>query len=65
VPLLVISSEDDGVVHPKSLGTNEILVNKKAIVCMTKKGGHVGFLEGIFPRKIWFPKPAIEFFDAI
>lgn len=31
---------------------------------MTKRGGHVGFLEGLFASTYWFPKPAVEFLKA-
>lgn len=61
VPMLCISSEDDGVCHIKGLGKEEIILNGKTILCLTKSGGHIGFLEGLMFDTIWFPKPAIEF----
>jgi predicted alpha/beta-fold hydrolase len=61
---LCIASSDDGVVHLKGLCKDELLLNPNAIVCVTGVGGHIGFVEGLIPKRTWFPKPAIEFLKA-
>ena len=64
MPLLCISACDDGVVHLKGLCKEEIVGNKNAILCLVGLGGHIGFVEGLIPNRLWFPKPAIEFLKA-
>jgi len=59
--MLCISAEDDGVCHLKGLGKEEMIQNGRTILCLTKAGGHIGFLEGWNASSFWFPKPAIEF----
>ena len=52
---------DDGACHKKSIATHEILLNDKAHLCVAKRGGHLGFLEGWNLKKSWFSRASVEF----
>lgn len=62
VPTLIIHSKDDPFMVP------DVLPNKEEIsdaitMCITDKGGHVGFVAGSFFKPIyWLEEKAIEFF---
>eukprot|EP01016_Furgasonia_blochmanni_P049343 TRINITY_DN7480_c0_g1_i6.p1 TRINITY_DN7480_c0_g1~~TRINITY_DN7480_c0_g1_i6.p1 ORF type:complete len:433 (+),score=45.44 TRINITY_DN7480_c0_g1_i6:69-1367(+) len=64
VPTLILSAVDDRFVHEDCLPYDEIKHNENIILAMTDRGGHVGWFEGVIPRR-WFPTPVMEFFDAI
>ena len=64
VPVLLLSSKDDPVVAFKGM-EGKIKDNEKLIVANTKVGGHCGFFEGIWKPTRWYPKPCLEFFEAV
>jgi predicted alpha/beta-fold hydrolase len=66
VPLFMMQAEDDPVVDAKSFVKEEIEKNKpNAIVLVTQKGGHQGWIEGFFSLKRWYLKPTLEYVNAI
>jgi uncharacterized protein len=65
VPLLLLSARDDPVVQYKKVPLEKVEGNTKVIFASTRTGGHVGFFEGLVKPKRWYPKPCIEFFEAV
>ncbi|XP_054633792.1 monoacylglycerol lipase ABHD2-like [Dunckerocampus dactyliophorus] len=70
VPLLLMNSIDDPLVHPSLLAIPRTLSEKlpNVIFALTQHGGHLGFFEGavLFPQPLtWMDKVIVEFADAI
>eukprot|EP00301_Raphidiophrys_heterophryoidea_P023151 c7119_g1_i1.p1 GENE.c7119_g1_i1~~c7119_g1_i1.p1 ORF type:complete len:623 (+),score=147.69 c7119_g1_i1:48-1871(+) len=49
VTTLVLSALDDPIVHVRNIHWSKFLENTNVIVMRTKRGGHVGWYEGILP----------------
>nr|XP_057932210.1 monoacylglycerol lipase ABHD2-like isoform X2 [Doryrhamphus excisus] len=70
VPLLLMNSIDDPLVHPSLLAIPRTLSEKlpNVIFALTQHGGHLGFFEGavLFPQPLtWMDKVIVEFADAV
>ncbi|XP_061629355.1 monoacylglycerol lipase ABHD2-like isoform X1 [Phyllopteryx taeniolatus] len=70
VPLLLMNSSDDPLVHRSLLAIPRTLSEKmpNVIFALTQHGGHLGFFEGavLFPQPLtWMDKVIVEFADAI
>ncbi|CAG01051.1 unnamed protein product, partial [Tetraodon nigroviridis] len=70
VPLLLLNSSDDPLVHPALLDIPRSLAEKKPNVMfvLTQHGGHMGFFEGavLLPRPLtWMDKVVVECVDAL
>ncbi|XP_077453640.1 monoacylglycerol lipase ABHD2-like isoform X2 [Stigmatopora argus] len=70
VPLLLMNSSDDPLVHRSLLAIPRSLSEKmpNVIFALTQHGGHLGFFEGdvLFPQPLtWMDKVVVEFADAI
>ncbi|XP_061678451.1 monoacylglycerol lipase ABHD2-like [Syngnathoides biaculeatus] len=70
VPLLLMNSSDDPLVHRSLLAIPRALSEKmpNVIFALTQHGGHLGFFEGavLFPQPLtWMDKVIVEFADAI
>jgi uncharacterized protein len=64
VPVLALSSKDDPVVVSKCIPYQEFRKNPKLLLATTNIGGHIGWFTGTDARR-WYPKPSIEFLDAV
>uniref|UniRef100_UPI003AAF2DE5 monoacylglycerol lipase ABHD2-like n=1 Tax=Centroberyx gerrardi TaxID=166262 RepID=UPI003AAF2DE5 len=70
VPLLLVNSSDDPLVHQSLLAIPRSLAEKKpnVIFALTQHGGHLGFFEGavLFPQPLtWMDKVIVDYADAI
>ncbi|XP_068595549.1 monoacylglycerol lipase ABHD2-like [Brachionichthys hirsutus] len=70
VPVLLINSSDDPLVHHSLLAIPRALAGKmpNVIFALTHHGGHMGFFEGsvLFPHPLtWMDKAIVEYADAI
>ncbi|XP_042352232.1 monoacylglycerol lipase ABHD2-like [Plectropomus leopardus] len=70
VPLLLVNSLDDPLVHQSLLDIPRTLAEKmpNLIFALTQHGGHLGFFEGavLFPQPLtWMDKVIVEYTDAI
>lgn len=70
VPLLLVNSADDPLVHQSLLTIPRTLAEKmpNVIFALTQHGGHLGFFEGavLFPQPLtWIDKFIVEYTDAI
>lgn len=62
-PTLCLSSEDDPFAPLKLLPIKEIEANEKMCMLLTKIGGHMAFVDGLFwPKKPYFGQRIIERF---
>jgi abhydrolase domain-containing protein 1/3 len=65
IPLLFLSAEDDPVVNLESMPITVPDVNPNVIVVLTKRGGHLGFLEGWWPTgQNWSDRVLSHFLSA-
>jgi hypothetical protein len=65
IPLLFVSAEDDPVVNPKFMPIDVPEKNENVIVVMTKRGGHLGFLEGWWPTgQNWSDRLMVKFLST-
>ncbi|XP_007573520.1 monoacylglycerol lipase ABHD2 [Poecilia formosa] len=70
VPLLLVNSSDDPLVHRSLLAIPCMLADKmpNVMFALTEHGGHMGFFEGavLFPHPLtWMDKVIVEYTDAI
>ncbi|XP_070687169.1 monoacylglycerol lipase ABHD2-like [Pempheris klunzingeri] len=70
VPLLLVNSSDDPLVHQSLLAIPRTLAEKRpnVVFALTQHGGHLGFFEGavLFPQPLtWMDKVIVEYTDAI
>lgn len=70
VPLLLVNSSDDPLIHQSLLAIPRTLAEKmpNVIFALTQHGGHLGFFEGavLFPQPLtWMDKVIVEYTDAI
>ncbi|XP_046890372.1 monoacylglycerol lipase ABHD2-like [Hypomesus transpacificus] len=70
VPLLLVNSSDDPLVHPSLLTIPRTLAEKKqnVIFALTQHGGHLGFFEGavLFPQPLtWMDKVIVSYANSI
>lgn len=70
VPLLLVNSSDDPLVHQSLLAIPRTLAEKmpNVVFTLTQHGGHMGFFEGavLFPQPLtWMDKVIVEYTDAI
>ncbi|KAM6937014.1 monoacylglycerol lipase ABHD2-like [Xenentodon cancila] len=70
VPLLLVNSSDDPLVHQSLLAIPQTLAEKMSnvIFARTQHGGHMGFFEGamLLPQPLtWMDKVIVEYVDAV
>ncbi|XP_034540702.1 monoacylglycerol lipase ABHD2-like [Notolabrus celidotus] len=70
VPLLLVNSSDDPLIHQSLLAIPRALAEKmpNVIFALTQHGGHLGFFEGavLFPQPLtWMDKVIVEYTDSI
>uniref|UniRef100_A0A7N9AMS7 Monoacylglycerol lipase ABHD2 n=1 Tax=Mastacembelus armatus TaxID=205130 RepID=A0A7N9AMS7_9TELE len=70
VPLLLLNSLDDPLIHQSLLAIPRTLAEKKpnVIFALTQHGGHLGFFEGavLFPQPLtWMDKVIVEYTNTI
>lgn len=61
VPLISINAEDDPLVYHKGVPVQAHLKNNNLIFVLTRKGGHIGWVEGIFKLRRWYLAVVMEF----
>ena len=68
IPSYIIHSKDDPVLTSHVLVSNRVAENQNITVCLTEKGGHVGFLtfrpDGDRGR-YWAENRAIDFLNQV
>lgn len=65
IPLLFLSAEDDPVVNLSSMPIHVPEINPNIIVVLTKRGGHLGFLEGWWPTgRNWADRVMVKFLSS-
>lgn len=62
-PLFCLQSHDDPISHSNCIPYETFKENENIILLETKRGGHIGWMEGVLNRKTYFPKPCIEFLN--
>ncbi|XP_053282532.1 monoacylglycerol lipase ABHD2 [Pleuronectes platessa] len=70
VPLLLVNSSDDPLIHQSLLAIPRSLAEKmpNVIFALTQHGGHLGFFEGavLFPQPLtWMDKVIVEYTNAM
>jgi len=66
IPVVFISSRDDPLIPEQALPIEECKKNKNTILILTKRGGHVGFSEGLIPiGKNWVDHLIIDLLGVL
>jgi predicted alpha/beta-fold hydrolase len=66
VTTLILHAEDDPVVSPAHTDWQSVVRNKHIILMRTKRGGHVGWYEGMFPwGTTWDARVCRSFISAV
>jgi len=65
VPLLCLQSKDDPISHYAVTPFHESKKNDNLIFYTTEAGGHIGWIEGFFKLKVFYPKPCIQFLSSL
>ena len=65
VPLLCLQTQDDPISHYEMIPFNESHKNHNLIFYTTERGGHIGWVEGFFNFKVYYPKPCLAFLKNI
>ncbi|KAJ3064861.1 hypothetical protein HDU98_011769 [Podochytrium sp. JEL0797] len=65
IPTLILSDRDDPIVNEHLIPFADVLGNPNVILATTNRGGHLGWFEGVFSPKRWFPKPVMEFVEVL
>ncbi|KAK4339890.1 hypothetical protein RND71_041352 [Anisodus tanguticus] len=61
VPLLCISALDDPVCSRETIPWDECRANKNVVLATTQHGGHLGYLEGMTAKSLWWVRAVDEF----
>lgn len=66
VPALIVHAEDDPFFPGEFFPVQKALQNSWLTTCVTKQGGHLGFVSGIFPWKqvLWLENRILSYFKA-
>ncbi|CDW78532.1 alpha beta hydrolase domain containing protein [Stylonychia lemnae] len=64
VPMFFLNSLDDPVTGYKHIDYETFTSNPYILLGITERGGHVSHFENIITKEMWFPKPALEFFNS-
>lgn len=66
IPLLLISAIDDPVVNEEGIPIKNAEKSDYIMLVVTSKGGHLGFLEGLWPSgKNWSDRLMKKFFEIM
>lgn len=65
IPLFCLNAEDDFLCPRDGIPFDEVRRNPYVLLGLTKKGGHIGWFEGIRGKKQWFVKPVIQYFKTM
>ncbi|MCD7466344.1 hypothetical protein HAX54_002954 [Datura stramonium] len=65
VPLLCISALDDPVCSRETIPWDECRANKNVVLATTQHGGHLGYLEGMTAKSLWWVRVVDEFLCAL
>ncbi|KAL3350049.1 hypothetical protein AABB24_022867 [Solanum stoloniferum] len=64
IPLLCISALDDPICSRETIPWDECRANKNVVLATTQHGGHLGHLEGLTGKSLWWVRAVDEFFCA-
>lgn len=65
-PLLLISARDDPVVEEEGIPIQQALSSEYIMLVLTEMGGHLGFLEGWWPKEQnWSDRLIVRFFSGL
>ncbi|KAL5493878.1 hypothetical protein EMCRGX_G015112 [Ephydatia muelleri] len=66
IPIVAINAADDPFCPEHAIPEDDVLGNNKIALFVTKKGGHIGFLEGLLPSpKNMINKALVQFAVAV
>ncbi|KAJ3348252.1 hypothetical protein HDU83_001439 [Entophlyctis luteolus] len=65
IPSLLLSDLDDPIALRPSVPYDDVRANPNIVLALTRRGGHIGWFEGWIKPRRWFPKPILEFSQAI
>ncbi|XP_055816330.1 embryogenesis-associated protein EMB8-like [Solanum dulcamara] len=65
VPLLCITALDDPVCSRETIPWDECRANKNVVLATTQHGGHLGHLEGMTGKSLWWVRAVDEFLTAL
>lgn len=65
IPILCLQSKDDPISHFEVTPMHESDKNSNLFFYATEKGGHIGWVEGIFRFKVFYPKLCIQFLKSL
>ncbi|KAJ3046088.1 hypothetical protein HDV00_003838 [Rhizophlyctis rosea] len=64
IPTLLLSALDDPVASSEAIPYYEAMSNPHVLLATTDRGGHLGWFEGIWPRR-WFAEPVTQFATVV
>mmetsp|Transcript_4629 Transcript_4629/g.3833 ORF Transcript_4629/g.3833 Transcript_4629/m.3833 type:complete len:83 (-) Transcript_4629:194-442(-) len=64
IPYFILQAKDDPVSDYKGIPEEVHETNENLMLMFTEKGGHQGWVEGIFIPETWYHKPAFDFLNA-
>ncbi|PHT97748.1 hypothetical protein BC332_33310 [Capsicum chinense] len=65
IPLLCISALDDPVCTRETIPWDECRANKNVVLATTQHGGHLGHLEGMTAKSLWWVRAIDEYLCAL
>ncbi|KAF3648353.1 putative embryogenesis-associated protein EMB8-like [Capsicum annuum] len=65
IPLLCISALDDPVCTRETIPWDECRANKNVVLATTQHGGHLGHLEGMTAKSLWWVRAVDEYLCAL
>ena len=65
IPTLALSAMDDPMCSAKGCPREQSLLGEGLVVAVTRRGGHLGFSEGLWPPgESWMDRVALDWFDS-
>ncbi|KAJ3064862.1 hypothetical protein HDU98_011770 [Podochytrium sp. JEL0797] len=65
IPTLFLSDYNDPIAGKESIPVFDVQGNPNIVLAVTRRGGHLGWFEGVWSPRRWYPKPVLEFAEMI
>ncbi|KAJ3130790.1 hypothetical protein HK100_007480 [Physocladia obscura] len=65
IPTLLLSDLDDPIAIRAAIPYADVIQNPLVLLATTRGGGHIGWFQGMFFPKRWFPEPVMQFAKAM